>query len=146
MHFSKQKITMMKKIVATTFVIIIVFLLIDCSMQKVAEQDAGYTQSNLLAYYIYTDRDIRRAPRSSEKYHFKFTAQDGSQPQESCIVYSMDAPLVEIKNYLASLGYKVVEHDRLSEKWEKQGVITPYFYISYDSESHLLTLSKVDFR
>ncbi|MBD8183744.1 hypothetical protein IFU25_18920 [Pantoea agglomerans] len=137
---------MLKRIAAIGAVIIIIFLLIDCSMQKVAERDEGYTQSNLWAYYLYTDRDIRRAPRASESYHFTFTAQDGSQPQESSIVYSTDAPLVEVKNYLASLGYRAVEHNGLSEKWEKEGNVAPYFYISHDSKSHSLTLSKVDFR
>lgn len=50
---------MLKRIAAIGAVIIIIFLLIDCSMQKVAERDEGYTQSNLWAYYLYTDRDIR---------------------------------------------------------------------------------------
>ncbi len=136
----------MKRIAAICVVVIIVFLLIDCSMQKVAERDEGYTQSNLWAYYLYTDSDIRGAPRAAESYHFTFTALDGSQPQESSIVYSSDAPLAEVKNYLTSLGYRAVEHDGLSEKWEKEGHVTPYFYVSHDSESHSLTLSKIDFR
>lgn len=43
---------MLKRIAAIGAVIIIIFLLIDCSMQKVAERDEGYTQSNLWAYYL----------------------------------------------------------------------------------------------
>ena len=137
---------MLKRIAATSFVIIIVFLMFDCSMQKVAERVEGYTQSNLWAYYLYTDSDIRKAPRISESFHFTFTALDGSQPQESSIVYSTDTSLAEVKNYLKSLGYRTVEQEGLSEKWEKEGNGTSYFSISNDRDSHSLTLSKVEFR
>ena len=135
---------MLKRIAATSFALIIVFLMIDCSMQKAVERDEGYTRSNLWAYYLYTDSEIRGAPRASEPCHFTFTALDGTQPQETSIVYSTDASLNEVKNYLTSLGYRMVEHDGMSERWEKEGYVTPYFYIYYDNESSSLTLSKVD--
>lgn len=146
MRWGNQRVMSLKKIVATSFVMIIVSLLIDFGMQKVAERDEGYTRSNLWAYYLYTDSEIRGAPRISEPYHFTFIAQDGSQPQESSIVYSTDAPLNEVRNYLMSLGYKAIKQDGLSERWEHKGYVTPYFSVSRDSESRALTLTKVDFR
>lgn len=51
----------LKRLIFICLVIIIIFFLIDCSMQKVAEGRDGYTRSNIWAYYLYTDKDIRSA-------------------------------------------------------------------------------------
>ena len=39
--------------------VIIGFVLIDCSMPKVAERHEGYTEAKLWAYYLYTPSDYR---------------------------------------------------------------------------------------
>ncbi|CAI1497631.1 Uncharacterised protein [Serratia quinivorans] len=127
-------------------VIVIIFFLFDFSMQKVAEEKDGYTKSNVWAYYLYTEKDIRSAPKGDVYYYFTFIAQDGGQSRESSIVYSDDAVLPEVKKYLITLGYKVSAHDGLSEKWTKKDEVLPYFYISIDKDNHTLILSKVSFR
>lgn len=77
---------------------------------------------------------------------FIFTAQDGSQPRESSIVYRDDVCLSDVKNHLTTLGYRVSDHDGLSEKWIKKDEVIPYFYISIDKYTHTVTLSKVSLR
>ncbi len=136
----------LKRLIFICLVIIIIFFLIDCSLQKVAEGRDGYTRSNIWAYYLYTDKDIRSAPRAAESYYFIFTAQDGSQPRESSIVYRDDVCLSDVKNHLTTLGYRVSDHDGLSEKWIKKDEVIPYFYISIDKYTHTVTLSKVSLR
>lgn len=136
---------MIKKIFLACSVTVIVFLLIDCGMQKVAEQNEGFTQANFWAYYFFTDREIRHAPYATESCHFTFTALEGSQPQESSIVCQSDVSLLNIKNYLTSLGYSEVEHDAWSERWEKKGDDLSYFSVWHDKASHTLTLTKVSF-
>ncbi|MCU5772176.1 hypothetical protein N5923_00780 [Erwiniaceae bacterium BAC15a-03b] len=136
----------LKKFAAACLVIIIGFLLIDCSMQKVAERHEGYTQSNIWAYYFYTDSEIRNAPRVSESWHFAFTALDGSLPRESSIIYSSDARINDVKIYLTSLGFREVARDGQSARWERKGEVMPYFTISFDPVTHNLTLSRASFR
>lgn len=129
----------LKRRAAIIMLVIIGFLLIDCSMQKIAERQEGYTRANLWAYFLYTDSDIRNAPRASEKYHFTFTAEDGSQPGDSSIVYGLDADITVIRNYLSSLGYVSVKREGLLERWQREGEITPYFLIIRDPDKHTLT-------
>ena len=109
----------LKRLIFICLVIIIIFFLIDCSMQKVAEGRDGYTRSNIWAYYLYT---------------------------ESSIVYRDDVCLSDVKNHLTTLGYRVSDHDGLSEKWIKKDEVIPYFYISIDKYTHTVTLSKVSLR
>ena len=125
--------------------VIIGFVLIDCSMQKVAERHEGYTEANLWAYYLYTDSDIRHAPRASEKYHFTFTAEDGTQPRDSSIVYGPGADITVIRNYLTSLGYASVKREGLLESWQRKGENTPYFVITRDPQTRTLTLTRSSF-
>lgn len=136
----------MKKILFSFLVIFIIFFLFDFSMQKVAEGKDGYTKSNVWAYYLYTDKDIKSAPKGDVSYYFTFIAQDGGQSRESSIIYSDNAILSDVKKYLITLGYKVSSHDGVSEKWTKKDEVLPYFYISIDKDNHTLTLSKVSFR
>lgn len=76
-----------RRVVAVILFAITGFALVDCSMQKVAGRREGYTRANLWAYYFYTDSEIRNAPKVTKAYHFTFTAQDGSQPQDSGTVF-----------------------------------------------------------
>ncbi|MEE4446475.1 hypothetical protein [Serratia sp. C2(1)] len=136
----------MKKILFSFLVIFIIFFLFDFSMQKVAEGKDGYTKSNVWTYYLYTDKDIRSAPKGDVSYYFTFIAQDGGQSRESSIIYSDNAILSDVKKHLITLGYKVSSHDGASEKWTRKDEVLPYFYISIDKDNHTLTLSKVSFR
>lgn len=140
-----KTMNLLKRPVLLFLVIVAVFILIDCSMQKIAENREGYTQSNLWAYYLHTDKDIRSAPRDSESCYFIFTAQDGSQPDESSMVCRDDTHLTEIKKYLTSLGYSLSSYDGAVERWTKNDEVLPYFSLSLDKQTQTLTLSKVSF-
>ncbi|MEE3662114.1 hypothetical protein V2I52_09230 [Brenneria sp. g21c3] len=135
----------LKKIAVVIPIAIIGFMLIDCSMQKVAERHEGYIHSNLWAYYLYTDREIRNAPKLSENYHFTFTAQDGSQPQDSSIVYGSGANITALRDYLSSLEYVSVKREGLTERWQRAEKLTPYYLISRDPERGTLTLTRSSF-
>lgn len=140
-----KTMNLLKRPVLLFLVIVAIFILIDCSMQKVAESREGYTQSNLWAYYLHTDKDIRSAPRDSESCYFIFTAQDGSQSDESSMVCRDDTHLTEIKKYLTSLGYSLSSYDGAAERWTKNDDVLPYFSLSLDKKTQKLTLSKVSF-
>ncbi|WP_342754428.1 hypothetical protein AAGQ96_20305 [Pantoea sp. MBD-2R] len=135
-----------KKIAATAVIVACAFLLIDYSMQKIAAQREGYSHKNIWAYYLYTDSDIRNAPRLSRQVHFTWVAQDGSQPQESSIVYHQKVDINQIRDYLRKLGYECVERSSHDERWERSNKTMPAFYISQDNESGTTTLSKSRYR
>lgn len=132
----------MKRAAAVILVIITGFILIDCSMQKVAERHEGYTRSNLWAYYLYTDREIRNAPKLTKNYHFAFKAQEGTQPNDSSIIYEPNASIAALRDYLSSLGYIRVKQEGPTEQWEREGEPSPYFVIFRDPENHTLTLTR----
>ncbi|WP_456310819.1 hypothetical protein [Serratia proteamaculans] len=140
-----KKMNLLKRPVLLFLVIVAIFILIDSSMQKVAKNREGYTQSNLWAYYLHTDKEIRSAPRDNESCYFIFTAQDGSQPDESSMFCRDDTHLTEIKKYLTSLGYSLSSYDGAAERWTKNDEVLPYFSLSLDKKTQTLTLSKVSF-
>ena len=139
---------MSKKIKVAGFCIIVAsaFLLIDCSMQRIADQREGYSQKNIWAYYLYTDSDIRNAPRLSRNVRFTWVAQNGSQPQESRIVYDQKVDVNQIRHYLKMLSYEPVERSNHYERWERRHKTMPAFYISQDNESGTTTLSRSSYR
>ena len=133
------------KIIVTPLIFLITFIIIDCSMQKVAERKEGYTTSNRWAYYLYTDKEIRTAPESKRNTYFTFVAMDGSQPRESSIIYQDNDILPAIRNYLVALGYTLSEHDGHAEKWFKEGQTMPYFYLRVDKVAQTTTLTRVSY-
>lgn len=136
----------LKKLIAAAIILVIAFLLFDCSMQKKAETHEGFTEDSFWSYHFYTDQEVKDAPRISKNYHFLFRAQDGGKPGISAIVFAGAADTHALEQYLTQLGYHRVSVEGAEQRWEQPQKVTPAFYITVDEAQSEITLSKEGFK
>jgi len=136
----------LKRLIAAAVILVIAFLLFDCSMQKKAESQEGFTEDSFWLYHFYTDQEVKDAPGISKDYHFLFRAQDGGKPGISAVVYAGVTDTRPLEQYLSQLGYHRVSVEGTEQRWEQPEKVTPAFYITVDKSLAEVTLSKEGFK
>jgi hypothetical protein len=127
-------------------IIILVVLILGGLSLYILIPEAGereYKQSDLYSYYMFTDNEIKKAPRISNKYSFSYVAPDGGQREMSIITFIGGDPMI-LGQYLSSLGFSLyrVQDNGREEIWlnsEREGVV---FYLWHDNQPKKSSLTK----
>lgn len=139
---------MRKKIYRIAGVLIVMLLVIElttCSIQSNAEGRDGYNQSDFFLYQLITNTDIKKAPRVSNDYFFKYQARNGSAAEQSTIIFRKISDPSALKLYLTKLGYHVAGKENDSERWEKNSSAASSFYLWVNKELNEVGLSKATY-
>lgn len=132
-------------IVGVLIVLLIAIELTTCSIQSKAEGGEGYNQSDFFLYQLITDNNIKKAPRISNDYFFKYQARDGSAAEQSTIIFRNTSDPSSLKLYLTKLGYHFAGKENDSEQWEKNSSAASSFYLWVNKESNEVGLSKATY-
>lgn len=135
----------LKKIIASIIILIIGLFLYDCSQAGKVASNRPYKETDTWVYYIYTDKDIKNAPRISDEYHFTWVEEDGSRPQTSTIIFSQAEDASPLKSYLTNMGFQKEEGNSLDEVWSKKGDFQTIFHLYIDAENKRVVFSKSHF-
>ncbi|WP_151995770.1 hypothetical protein [Buttiauxella massiliensis] len=127
-------------------IIVLVVLILGGVSLYVLIPEAGereYKQSDLYSYYMFTDNEIKKAPRISSKYSFSYVAPDGGQREMSIITFIGGDSMI-LGQYLSSLGFSLyrVQDNGREEIWlnsERDGVV---FYLRHDNQLKKISLTK----
>ncbi|NEG63544.1 hypothetical protein GQQ23_14520 [Pantoea agglomerans] len=124
---------------------LLVIELTTCSIQSNAEEREGYNQSDFFLYQLITNTDIKKAPRISNDYFFKYQTRNGSAAEQSTIIFRNISDPSALKLYLKKLGYHVAEKENDSERWEKNSSAVSSFYLWVNKELDEVGLSKATY-
>ena len=133
------------RIAGVLIVMLLVIELTTCSIQSKAEKGEGYKQSDFLLYQLITNTDIKKAPRISNDYFFKYQARNGSAAEQSTIIFRNISDPSALKLYLTQLGYHVAGKENGSERWEKNSSAASSFYLWVNKELNEVDLSKATY-
>lgn len=105
---------------------------------------AEYNEKNWFSYFVYTDKEIRGAPKISDSFIYHYDAPDGgSREMSSVLFYGVsDASLLE--PYLKSLGFSLEKRTEngTEETWQSQKNRNAVFTINLDTEKNRVRLTK----
>lgn len=103
-----------------------------------------YKETDRFSYYVFTDKEIRNAPRISKKYSFASHPGDGYRPSTDIIFRDVTHP-EPLRTYLASIGY--IRQKRRSvnqDVWcRPDKVCKDRYYLSVDKGASTVTLTKM---
>lgn len=133
------------RILGILLILLVAIELTTCSIQSKAERGEGYNQSDSILYHIITDSDIKKAPRISHDYYFKYQARDGSAAEQSTIIFRKTTDSSSLKPYLATLGYHFAVKEGDSEHWEKNSSASSSYYLWVNRETNEVGLSKATY-
>ncbi|WP_146108568.1 hypothetical protein [Mixta gaviniae] len=139
------RVRWLKRVLGIMAVMAIVLTLVDCQMMKVANQRAGFKESDWWLYYAYVDKDIKDAPRIAKDYYFRFRMMDGPSPEMSTVVYRDATETAALESYLKRLGYQYVSADEWGSRWEREGRSNPKFYLWQSKANRIVRLTKYIF-
>ncbi|ATA25668.1 hypothetical protein RBA63_03865 [Brenneria goodwinii] len=106
---------------------------------------AEYKESDLYSYYFYTDKDIKNAPRVSDRYSFSYVSPDGGQGEMSTITFH-GGDLAPLEAYLKKMKFSLYrkEDNGRSQIWLSESEKNVVFTLWNDKTSEKISLTKVN--
>jgi hypothetical protein len=107
-------------------------------------QHKEYEETSWLSYYLYTDKDIRQAPKISQHYIYLYDAPDGGTREMSSIMFYDASDTGPLRLYLKTIGFSLesVTKDGTEETWLSHKKRNIVFSISMDRQKSIIRLTK----
>ncbi|HHG9066895.1 TPA: hypothetical protein ACPYW1_004565 [Citrobacter freundii] len=103
-----------------------------------------YRENDFFNYYLYTDVDIKQAPRISRNYRFEYISPDGSTREINLIVFH-GGDVGVIRDYLTGLGFHLYDYsdNGNEELWISNDNRRFTFSIVTNKKKDLVSLIKI---
>ena len=102
-----------------------------------------YKESDRYPYSVYTDPDIKKAPRISTHYSFTYIPPEGGRREMSIITFTGGDPAM-LREYLTKTGYTLyrVQDNGREELWLAPGKQKAVFSLWHNNNTHIISLTK----